>query len=102
MITIPVDYSIRLADRLDRHGAVCAACYLFPPGGNVGMKMEWTYCRPGELWPRGSELRTIADRIARRLPVAVFFRRHQDGPKFFAHLMEMRETQLAAEAGSAS
>jgi hypothetical protein len=102
MITIPTDYAIKLADRLDRHGKVCAACYLLPPGGNVGVKMAWTYCRPGDLWPRGSEFQAIADRVAGRLPVAVFFRDYRDGPRFFQTVMEQREAQIAAEQGARS
>lgn len=98
MMTIPNDYVIRAADRLDRRGKVCAAVYLLPPENQVRERLNWTYLRPGDDEPRGSELATIAEMIRQRRPVGIFCPRHSDAARMFSRLMDARAAQLGAAA----
>lgn len=98
MITVPDDYVIRVADRLDRRGKVCGAVYLLPPENQVRERLNWTYIRPGEDEPRGSELATIAEMIRLRRPVGIFAPRHSDAALLFVRLMDARAARLGAAA----
>lgn len=99
MINLPDTYSLRVADRLNRHGAVCSAVYFLPQEGQPrDHKMTWLYIRPGDVEPRGSELATLHEMFRLRRPAAVFCPKYQDGARIFNALLEQRAARLGVAA----